>query len=133
MPEDHIREGGCACGRVRYQVRGEPFRVGICHCADCRKETGSAFSFYGDWRAEEFSSSGDVRTFNGRSFCPECGSHTFNVGDGQIEVRLGTLDGAPGDLVPTWEGWIKRREPWLAPIAAAGQHPEDPPPADEPR
>jgi hypothetical protein len=56
-----------------------------------------------------------------------CGSHTFNRAPDQIEIRLGTLDDAPGDLAPTWEGWTKRREPWLAPIAEAAQCREDPP------
>jgi hypothetical protein len=131
MGRDIIRQGGCACGRVRYEVRGEPYRVGICHCADCRKETGSVFSFYGDWRPDEFAYSGDVRTFKGRSFCPECGSHTFNLAAEQIEIRLGSLDAAPGDLVPAWEGWIVRREPWLGRVEGAAQCGGDPP-AGEP-
>ena len=133
MPDEVIRQGGCACGAVRYQIRGQPLRVGLCHCADCRKETGSAFTFYGDWRPDAFSWSGTIRTFKGRSFCPECGSHTFNLAEDQIEIRLGSLDGAPGDLVPTWEGWIKRREPWVAPVAGAGQYREDVPPIGGPR
>jgi hypothetical protein len=29
--------GGCACGKVRFEVRGEPYRVGVCHCLTCRK------------------------------------------------------------------------------------------------
>jgi hypothetical protein len=127
MADETIRRGGCACGRVRYEVRGEPYRVGICHCADCRKESGSAFTFYGDWRPDQFSSSGEVGTFNGRSFCPTCGSHTFNLAPDQIEIRLGTLDDAPAELAPTWEGWTKRREPWLMPVARAVQCREDPP------
>jgi hypothetical protein len=129
MPDNAIRHGGCACGKVRYQVGGAPFRVGLCHCTDCRKETGSVFTFYADWVPDAFSHSGDVRTFNGRSFCPECGSHTFNFSEDHIEIRLGSLDEAPGDLVPTCEGWIQRREPWLAPVAGAAQCQEDVPPA----
>jgi hypothetical protein len=31
------------------------------------------------------------------------GSHTFNRAPDQIQIRLGTLDDAPGDLAPTWE------------------------------
>lgn len=43
-----VRRGGCACGAVRYEVRGEPTVVGLCHCADCRRESGSAFLYYAD-------------------------------------------------------------------------------------
>ena len=38
-----IHRAGCACGSVRYSLKGEPFRIGICHCTDCRKESGSVF------------------------------------------------------------------------------------------
>jgi hypothetical protein len=31
--------GGCRCGAVRYRLRGEPFKAGLCHCTDCRRET----------------------------------------------------------------------------------------------
>jgi Glutathione-dependent formaldehyde-activating enzyme len=39
----HI-EGGCLCGRVRYGADADPAFVGVCHCNDCQKFTGSAFA-----------------------------------------------------------------------------------------
>ena len=35
--------GGCLCGAVRYAYDGEVGAAGYCHCADCRKVSGSAF------------------------------------------------------------------------------------------
>ena len=35
--------GGCVCGKVRFEADGEPDRVGICHCLDCRKYHGALF------------------------------------------------------------------------------------------
>ena len=35
--------GGCLCGDVRLRASGEPYRVGICHCLDCRKHHGALF------------------------------------------------------------------------------------------
>ncbi len=36
--------GGCLCGSVRYMSEAEPVLTALCHCADCQKQTSSAFS-----------------------------------------------------------------------------------------
>lgn len=38
-----VREGGCACGEVRYRLTAEPLFVHCCHCLNCQRQTGSAF------------------------------------------------------------------------------------------
>ena len=35
--------GGCLCGNVRIVASGLPYRVGLCHCLDCRKHHGALF------------------------------------------------------------------------------------------
>src|SRR5881296_303471 len=40
---DLLREGGCACGAVRYRLTSEPMFVHCCHCLNCQRQTGSAF------------------------------------------------------------------------------------------
>lgn len=122
---EKLYQGGCRCGAVRYDVRGEPLRVGVCHCADCRRETGSAFLYYADWPSEQFTVTGSYSTFDGRSFCPACGAPVFHLSPRHAEIVLGSLDVAPAGLAPTQEGWTKRREPWLAPIPGAAQFIED--------
>lgn len=37
------REGGCACGEVRYRLTSDPLFVHCCHCLNCQRQTGSAF------------------------------------------------------------------------------------------
>jgi hypothetical protein len=37
------REGGCACGEVRYRLASDPLFVHCCHCLNCQRQTGSAF------------------------------------------------------------------------------------------
>jgi hypothetical protein len=32
-----VSDESCLCGAVRLTARGRPYRVGICHCMDCRK------------------------------------------------------------------------------------------------
>jgi hypothetical protein len=120
-----IRTGGCLCGSVRYSIRGEPYKSGLCHCTDCRRVTGSAFLAYADWRLEQFEYTGQIATYRGRSFCPTCGSRLFSLNDHQAEIYLGTLDKAPNDVAPIAEGWVKRREHWLKPLSGVPQYQQD--------
>ena len=39
----NIFTGGCLCGQLRLTARGQPYRVGLCHCMDCRKHHGALF------------------------------------------------------------------------------------------
>lgn len=128
MTVENLRTGGCLCGAVRYSVRGEPVHIGRCHCADCRKESGSAFTVYGQWPVEAFESIGEIASYRGRGFCPRCGSRLLNPpdpGDALIEIRIGSLDDAPFELKPEAEIWVKRRESWLHPVDGASQHEEN--------
>jgi hypothetical protein len=38
-----MREGGCACGAVRYRLTSDPLFTHCCHCLNCQRQTGSAF------------------------------------------------------------------------------------------
>jgi hypothetical protein len=123
-----VRTGGCLCGSVRYSVRGAPAHVGRCHCTDCRKESGSAFSIYGQWPIEAFEMSGEIVSYKGRGFCPRCGSRILNPpdpDDALIEIRIGSLDDAPFDLRPEHEIWVKRRESWIPRVEGAAQYDEN--------
>lgn len=121
------RTGTCRCGLVKISARGEPLRVGICHCTNCRQESGSAFTFYAVWPASEFEHAGETSEFNGQHFCPRCGSPLFSVDSHEAEIKLGILSGGATRLVPSYELWTKRREPWLRPIDGAAQYEEDRP------
>jgi hypothetical protein len=120
-----VRSGQCLCGQVRLSVRGELLRVGICHCTDCRKESGSAFTYYGVWPVGAFEHVGQTSEFRGQRFCPRCGARLFSLDEHEAEVKLGILADAPTRLVPTYELWTKRREPWLRPIEGAEQFEEN--------
>ncbi|MCS0461252.1 MULTISPECIES: GFA family protein [Rhizobium] len=120
-----IRSGGCLCGAARYTARGEPLRVGLCHCSDCCKSSGSVFVAFAVWPRSSFYQAGETSTYAGRSFCPRCGERLFCLSDRFAEVRIGSLDDAPNDLQPIEEIWIKRRETWLHPIEGAGQYEAD--------
>lgn len=100
-----VRRGGCSCGAVRFEVRGDPVVVGICHCLECRKATGAVAMAYADWPRSAFTLRGEAREYMGRSFCSTCGSRLFHLGNPHgVEVVLGALDDAPSDLTPSREG-----------------------------
>ncbi|WP_288929601.1 GFA family protein [uncultured Maritimibacter sp.] len=104
--------GGCLCGNLRISARGVPDRVGLCHCLDCRKHHGAVFFAAAFFPADAVTVDGETKQYQGRHFCPTCGSSVFSVSEGEFEVHLGTLD-EPGVFEPTYELWTCRREPWL--------------------
>jgi hypothetical protein len=120
-----MRSGKCQCGAVQYLVEGEPLRVGLCHCTDCRQTSGSAFTMFAVWPRAAFRTSAQVATFRGRSFCPNCGSRVFSLRPDEAEVMCGTLDDAPTGLIPSYELWMQRREDWMLSLPWAQQYQSD--------
>ncbi len=114
-------EGGCLCAAVRVEARGAPLRVGICHCRDCRKHHGAPFYAAAVFLSEVVTVRGDLRSFEGRGFCPACGGSVLARSGGEVEVHLGALD-APDQFVPSYELWVDRRESWLRPVPGAAQY-----------
>lgn len=104
--------GGCLCGRIRFLASGRPYRVGICHCIDCRKFHGALFHTSAIFPLNAVKITGETQNYEGRAFCPICGSSVFSYSDDEIEVNLGSLDEI-NQFVPTYELWTFNREAWL--------------------
>ena len=107
--------GGCLCGSVRFKATGKPYRVGICHCLDCRKHHGALFHASAIFPQDAVTISGETRSYAGRHFCPACGSTVFGHSADETEINLGALD-EPNQFIPTYELWTVRREAWLPPF-----------------
>ena len=100
-------KGSCACGRVRYEIRGELLGpVTCCHCWRCRKHSGSSFGTTAGVNAsdlsllagEELLSSWESSPGVHRFFAGCCGSPIYKRNDAAAAVlgfRLGTLDTDP--------------------------------------
>ena len=115
----------CRCGQLRAAVTGEPVRVSVCHCLNCKKRSGSAFAAQARWPEEQVviegrsqtfelvSDSGNRATFH---FCPNCGSDVhYDINgkfDGQIAIPLGAFDD-PFFLSPQFSVWESRKHDWL--------------------
>ena len=124
-----LRPGGCLCGDVRLQARGEPRRVGLCHCLDCRKHHGALFHASAVYASEAVTVAGVTAQHHGRHFCPRCGSPVFSVTGDEVNVHLGTLDD-PQAFRPTYELWTVRRAAWLPELGTDEQFEGDRPERD---
>ena len=127
----------CRCGQLRATVTGEPVRVSVCHCLDCKKRSGSAFAVQARWpkaqvtiegKSKSFvkvADSGNRATFH---FCPDCGSDVYYLIDAKVDatfndlvaIPLGTFDN-PYFLEPAFSVWEERKHDW---VEITGQHVE---------
>ncbi|MFN3991740.1 MAG: GFA family protein [Tabrizicola flagellatus] len=116
--------GGCLCGGLRFMARGQPWRVGLCHCLACRKSQGALFHASAIYPETAVTITGEARHYRDRSFCPTCGSQVYaHIGD-EIGINLGSLD-EPSRFRPTYELWTIRREDWLPGFPGLRQYPKD--------
>ena len=118
---NEIHQGGCQCGAVRVEVAGTPNFVANCHCGECRKATGAAFStwvgFANDkvrWlsgKPAQFSSSPGVR----RYYCPDCGTPLAYQGSkwpGETHLLIGVFD-EPKAFTPRGDAFVDEALPWV--------------------
>jgi len=116
--------GGCLCGQLRFVATGRPYRVGICHCLDCRKNHGALFHASAIFPQDAVTVEGETGEYAGRLFCPRCGSPVLGRWGDEIGVNLGSFD-APDQFTPTYELWAVRRESWLPPFPLRKRYERD--------
>src|SRR3974390_1505807 len=64
--EDDMREmrGSCLCGQVRYSATAEPALVAVCHCKNCQKQAGTAFTVVVGIPKSALSIDGHLKTYH---------------------------------------------------------------------
>jgi len=118
-------EGGCNCGAVRYRLSADPITVAVCHCANCRRQSGSAFSVNVIIAEGAMTLTGDLSTYEDpdtesgqpvlRQFCSTCGSpiRSITAASPQIAiVKAGTAD-EPERFEPAIHVWTSTALPWV--------------------
>ena len=127
--------GGCQCGAVRYRVTAPPQMIDLCHCAQCRRASGSAFIPWLVLRVDDIAwTKGELAAFESspgskRLFCRDCGTPLAMTAVDEphlIDVTLGSLDDATR-FVPTAESWTSARLPWARLVHRMADHPENSP------
>ena len=124
MSDANTYTGGCLCGAVRYEARGEPTSQGYCFCGDCRKASGSGFIAFLMFPAHALRFAGEtkpsiVKSARGtdavRNHCASCGSLVFGgtVGkDNAHSIYAGSLD-KPSLFQPTIALFMRDKADWV--------------------
>lgn len=124
----------CRCGQLRATVTGEPVRVSVCHCLDCKKRSGSAFAVQARWPSEQVTTEGQWKTWTHfadsgnriiHHLCPECGSSLHYViegkFDGLVAIPLGAFDD-PYFAAPKFSVWEERKNDWVEILGEDVEH-----------
>ena len=133
MPDEPVREGGCLCGQVRFQARGKPTNVRICHCRLCQKAMSSPFFARALYPRDQVTVTGETARFPSsealfRVFCPACGTRVMaeRPSAGRIGVALALFDD-PAGLSPECHFFVASKVPWVRINDDLPQYPEWPP------
>ena len=119
--QDGTHTGRCLCGAVRYRTQGKPLWVAHCHCASCRRNTGSPVATFVGYRVGQMTyTAGQPALYEStpgveRGFCARCGTPLTYGGTrapGEIHVYVGTLDD-PESFPPTVHVHVGERLPWF--------------------
>jgi hypothetical protein len=122
--------GRCTCGAVRYEAEDDFEYAANCHCADCRRTTGSAFKPFAGIKRRQFrvAAGADALMIAGSNTahdarCKQCGSLLYSlVREGQyVHVAMGTLVDDP-TIRPTEHIFVASKAPWFTITDDLPQH-----------
>lgn len=118
------RSGGCECGALRYELSADPLAQSMCHCTQCQRQSGSAFSMSLVVPREGFRfSQGEPKVYVTKAdsgadkeclFCADCGiriANRLSSMPATINVKPGTLDERDW-LRPVVAVWTSSKQPW---------------------
>lgn len=116
-------EGGCLCGKIRYAGVAEPLATVLCHCINCQKQSGGAYSLNLVMPKGSLDIQGELTTYvdtgdSGkpldRNFCGRCGSVITSEPSVMANItvlKAGTLDDASW-VRPVMEIYCDSAQPW---------------------
>jgi hypothetical protein len=118
------RTAACACGALTATCRGEPARISVCHCLDCKRRTGSAFSYNVTYSEAQVAVQGESGSYRRDSddgfwgehhFCPRCGVSVFcriERRPEMISIPVGAF-ADPSFPEPMVSVYTERQHSWL--------------------
>ena len=132
-------DGGCHCGRIRYEAEVDPTKVVICHCTDCQTLSGSAFrtvvaTYEGTFKLlsgvpKVYIKTGESGNNRKLTFCPDCGTPIYSAppGDGSevVALRVGTVR-QRDQLIPSDQYWFRSSQAWLKSLPTMNKREKQP-------
>ncbi|KAJ9485094.1 hypothetical protein VN97_g8262 [Penicillium thymicola] len=128
--------GSCMCGGVTYAVEVDTYLAALCHCTDCQKWSGGAFTSNAvvprtsfkvtKGTPNSYNAVGNSGKINKHFFCPTCGSSIYTeleIMPDMTCIKAGTLDGGEANLKGKVdvEFYVKDRPAYLAAVEGAKQ------------
>lgn len=128
--------GRCLCGAITYECEGDAMMTLLCHCTDCRLQSGGVASIIvlveranlaieGDTLGTWETVGTETEASRDRVFCSRCGSPIATYMADMEEfavIKAGTLDGV-AELVPEGELWCDSALPWWPESEERGRFP----------
>lgn len=110
--------GSCVCGKVKFDLQGQPDACLVCYCHDCRKGSGNLGQLLAQYNSKNLKIIDNenslteyiiTKTESGKPkkkyFCNNCGCNTHTVpmsANGEISfVRYTLIDDDFSNLIPT--------------------------------
>ncbi|KAB8072113.1 Mss4-like protein [Aspergillus leporis] len=130
--------GGCFCGKIRIECSGQPITSALCHCFDCRKLTGTLYTYSFIFNSADLKITGSPKEVAKTSdsgnhiknyFCSDCGTPLYGhriesgVPDKITIVRAGIFDDLEmlNQHKPKAEIYINGRVSWNCPLEGVDQ------------
>ena len=115
-----MASGHCLCGQLSFVTEGEPKWVAYCHCASCRRHTGSPVTCFVNYPLERVRFDGTRSTYASspgvtRSHCAQCGTpiaYQTSRRPGEIDLYVNAFD-EPERFVPQVHVYFAEHLPWF--------------------
>lgn len=114
--------GQCHCGAIRFEMPEKAAFSTLCHCMDCRRQSGAPASAWAMVPAASLAIQGTPKVYASsesgqRSFCEACGTGLFFTNAplrqmGMVQVRIAALD-TPDAMPPQMQVQTAEQISWM--------------------